>query len=563
MARERKTQPRSKYGSRPLKRVVVKEEFVALTGDHEKALILAQLEYWHARPQEIDKYLHEELDRAHRSGADVTHTIQPTEGWIYKEAEELIGETMLSVSRQTMRRRLKDLVDSGWVLQRNNPHHTWDQTLQYRLDLLKIRDDLRKIGYELQGWVLDVEEETGPDEDSEDSEPGGEPESGAEGNAAMSSLDIAESSLDIGTSRMVFRMSSLDNQMLNDGPAIPETTSEITTEWDLPSVDPSACAAPARESSPAHDQAGPNDRLTDRPTDEEEQDPACEASTTTPLLEGSEPHQEDSETLDLSPKEGEDNAASKPEDALRKQVEAIPTSEVSEEARHLTGELLLELPTLSERDQLRTARLAEHYHRRQRTSFLRTAASGVALYAAQQQIRHPFSYLLVCCVDAEGEHCEGDEELLASLSGEHTSSPPGEKQPARYEWFFSESEKESDAGESQQRQQSPNADPDALEVWEKVLEDVSGEINAPSLRVWFEGTVPISLSGDTLTVSVPNTFAKDYIESRFKELLEGALSKRLSPTSQASPRLEIVVGVEGSTNNTSKKGNTSQDEERG
>ena len=62
--------------------------------------------------------------------------------------------------------------------------------------------------------------------------------------------------------------------------------------------------------------------------------------------------------------------------------------------------------------------------------------------------------------------------------------------------------------------------------------------------------IPISFSADTVTVSVPNTFAKEYIESRFKELLEGALSKHLSLTSGSSPRLEIVVGIEGSTDNT-------------
>lgn len=61
--------------------------------------------------------------------------------------------------------------------------------------------------------------------------------------------------------------------------------------------------------------------------------------------------------------------------------------------------------------------------------------------------------------------------------------------------------------------------------------------------------IPISFSADTVTVSVPNTFAKEYIESRFKELLEGALSKHLPPT----PSLEMVVGVEGSTYNTARR----------
>ena len=320
-----------------------------------------------------------------------------------------------------------------------------------------------------------------------------------------------------------------------------------TISLDLPSVDPSI--APTRERSPADSEAGP----TDRPTEQEPSNQTSESSTPVQLLEEHEAHHEDSDAGDLSPKEDEDNAASKPEDALRQQVEAIPASEVSDEARHLTGELLTELPALSERDQLRTARLAEHYHRQQRTSVLRIAASGVALYATQQRIRHPFSYLLACCVDAEGERSEGDEDLLASLSGENTISSSAQSESAGYGWFFSSDEQESDAGEDEQRQHTPEPDPEALAVWEKTLEDVSGEINAPSLRVWFEGTVPTSLTGDTLTISVPNGFARDYIGSRFKELLEGALARRLSPTS-ASPRLEIVVGIEGTTDNTARSG---------
>jgi plasmid replication initiation protein len=107
-----------------------------------------------------------------------------------------------------------------------------------------------------------------------------------------------------------------------------------------------------------------------------------------------------------------------------------------------------------------------------------------------------------------------------------------------------------ESGHATTRDSLPDTDPLALEVWEQVLEDVSEEINAPSLRVWFEGTVPVALSGEMLTISVPNSFAKDYIESRFKELLEGALSKHLSPISS----LEIVVGVKSSTHKTDKQG---------
>lgn len=97
-----------------------------------------------------------------------------------------------------------------------------------------------------------------------------------------------------------------------------------------------------------------------------------------------------------------------------------------------------------------------------------------------------------------------------------------------------------------------HSDPVAEQVWEKVLEDVAEEINAPSLRVWFEGTIPVSLTADTLTISVPNTVAKDYIENRFKEMLEGALANHLSPSSETAS-LEIVVGITGYTHNTGQR----------
>ncbi|CAN5502222.1 MAG: chromosomal replication initiator protein DnaA [Actinomycetota bacterium] len=61
------------------------------------------------------------------------------------------------------------------------------------------------------------------------------------------------------------------------------------------------------------------------------------------------------------------------------------------------------------------------------------------------------------------------------------------------------------------------------DVWNEVLDSVSEHINAPSLKVWFEGTRPLNLYDDSLEISVPNSFAKEYIESRFRPLLEEAL----------------------------------------
>jgi chromosomal replication initiator protein len=78
------------------------------------------------------------------------------------------------------------------------------------------------------------------------------------------------------------------------------------------------------------------------------------------------------------------------------------------------------------------------------------------------------------------------------------------------------------------------------EVWTEVLDQVSEHINAPSLRVWFEGTKPVNLYDNGLEISVPNSFAKEYIESRFKPLLEEALNKVLD---QEESSLVVSVGA--------------------
>jgi hypothetical protein len=82
-------------------------------------------------------------------------------------------------------------------------------------------------------------------------------------------------------------------------------------------------------------------------------------------------------------------------------------------------------------------------------------------------------------------------------------------------------------------------DPAAEELWEQVLQDAEGDIDVSSLRVWFDGITPVGLQEDVLSIAVPNSFAKEYIESRFGELIESLIRKRLS-NEKAS--LLVVVG---------------------
>ncbi|MDQ3912035.1 MAG: chromosomal replication initiator protein DnaA [Actinomycetota bacterium] len=84
------------------------------------------------------------------------------------------------------------------------------------------------------------------------------------------------------------------------------------------------------------------------------------------------------------------------------------------------------------------------------------------------------------------------------------------------------------------------------EIWVEVLDRVSEHINTPSFRVWFEGTRPVSLYENRLEVSVPNLFAKEYIESRFKPLLEEALGSTLGEEDTT-----LVVSIEGAADRSS------------
>ena len=54
-----------------LKRVVIKEELVVLTGDIFKAVILNQFLYWSERVKDFDKFISEEKVRAERHGENV------------------------------------------------------------------------------------------------------------------------------------------------------------------------------------------------------------------------------------------------------------------------------------------------------------------------------------------------------------------------------------------------------------------------------------------------------------------------------------------------------------
>ncbi len=137
-----------------LKRVVIKEEMVAITGDFISALILNQLLYWSERVRDFDAFIAEENRRREQSNTD---QIPLSRGWIYKSASQLSDELMVSLSAHTIGRHISTLVSLGLVSERHNPNYRWDRTKQYRVNLLSVSQAMKEKGYELQGYRWDKE----------------------------------------------------------------------------------------------------------------------------------------------------------------------------------------------------------------------------------------------------------------------------------------------------------------------------------------------------------------------------------------------------------------------
>lgn len=136
-----------------LRRCVIKQELVELTGCFKKALILNQLLYWTERVKDYDKLMHEEQIRSIQHG-EGSNNFEPFHGWIYKTAEELSLETMLGLSKSNMLKHINDLVSTGYIMKRNNPRYKWDKTFQYRVDVFRVQVELFKLGYALEGYPI-------------------------------------------------------------------------------------------------------------------------------------------------------------------------------------------------------------------------------------------------------------------------------------------------------------------------------------------------------------------------------------------------------------------------
>ena len=60
-------------------------------------------------------------------------------------------------------------------------------------------------------------------------------------------------------------------------------------------------------------------------------------------------------------------------------------------------------------------------------------------------------------------------------------------------------------------------------LWDEVLAQMEKKVSKPSYETWLKSTKASSLQGDTLTITAPNEFARDWLEGRYTHLISSVL----------------------------------------
>jgi len=61
------------------------------------------------------------------------------------------------------------------------------------------------------------------------------------------------------------------------------------------------------------------------------------------------------------------------------------------------------------------------------------------------------------------------------------------------------------------------------DLWAQVLMNIKKKVSKPSFDTWLRSTEAYALKGDTITVSAPNEFARDWLEGQYSSLISGTL----------------------------------------
>jgi chromosomal replication initiator protein len=101
------------------------------------------------------------------------------------------------------------------------------------------------------------------------------------------------------------------------------------------------------------------------------------------------------------------------------------------------------------------------------------------------------------------------------------------------------------------------SDEELEHIWQETLNQIKEKLYNPSFNTWFSGTQPVNLTGDgQLIIKVPDDFIKDWIESRYQNLIEEIIceltSNRYKPVFLTPEELKDQIGEKGSGNMNNK-----------
>ena len=66
-------------------------------------------------------------------------------------------------------------------------------------------------------------------------------------------------------------------------------------------------------------------------------------------------------------------------------------------------------------------------------------------------------------------------------------------------------------------------DADLKNLWDKTLDIIKSELSEVSFNTWIKSCEPMSISSDTIKISVPNSFTQDILDKRYKDLLVNSI----------------------------------------
>ena len=119
------------------RRVIVKEEIVAITGDMNLAIVLSQI-------LDLSKCVNKNDDL--KNG--VTLELDGCDVWMSITANNLLDKCLLNMSDRSMRAYLNKLCDMGFISSRRNPLCKFDTTMQYMVNFDCILKAIIAKGYD-------------------------------------------------------------------------------------------------------------------------------------------------------------------------------------------------------------------------------------------------------------------------------------------------------------------------------------------------------------------------------------------------------------------------------